>query len=117
VRGTYLARDLVNTPANVANPEYLAAAASALARDGRLEVSVGDAAWAAEQGMGALLAVSRGSANEPRFITMELSAAGTGEYGEGSQQTVVLVGKDDTFDTGGFSLKTRDCMVPMMADM
>src|SRR5690606_39708694 len=31
--------------------------------------------------------------------------------------TVVLVGKGVTFDSGGLSLKTRDGMIPMKADM
>ena len=110
VRGAFLARDLVNTPANVANPEFLAQAARELSASG-LEVTVGDAQWAASEGMGALLAVSRGSANEPRFLVMEH------DPGRPEQPTLVLVGKGVTFDTGGFSLKTRDGMVPMKADM
>lgn len=110
LRGSYLARDLVNTPANVANPEYLAEAARGLAGAG-LEVTVGDADWAASQGMGALLAVARGSANEPRFVIIEHDP---GQEGDGA---IVLVGKGVTFDTGGYSLKTRDGMVPMKGDM
>lgn len=110
LRGVYLARDLVNTPANVANPEFLAEAARGLSRSG-LDVIVGDAAWAASEGMGALLAVARGSENEPRFVVMEH------DPGREGQPTLVLVGKGVTFDTGGFSLKTRDGMVPMKADM
>lgn len=109
--GTFLARDLVNTPANVANPAYLASAAASLAGRGGLRVSVHDAAWAAEHRMGSFLAVARGSANEPRFVVME--------HGPQDQDapTVVLVGKGVTFDTGGYSIKTRDGMIPMKGDM
>ena len=111
VRGSYLARDLVNAPANVVTPERLAAAATGLSETVGLRVTVGDAAWAAEQRMGALLAVARGSENGPRFVVMEHNA------GRDDLPTVVLVGKGVTFDTGGFSLKTRDGMVPMKGDM
>ncbi|HEX7040065.1 MAG TPA: leucyl aminopeptidase [Trueperaceae bacterium] len=111
VAGAFLARDLVNAPANVATPAYLAAAAASLEGRGGLRVSVHDAAWAAEQGMGALLAVARGSAHEPRFVVMEHNA------GREDLPAVVLVGKGVTFDTGGFSLKSRDGMVPMKGDM
>ncbi|HZW28017.1 MAG TPA: leucyl aminopeptidase [Trueperaceae bacterium] len=111
VAGTYLARDLVNTPANVATPAFLANAAAALEGRGGLRVAVHDAAWAAQHRMGAFLAVARGSANEPRFVVMEHNAD------RDDLPAVVLVGKGVTFDTGGFSLKTRDGMVPMKADM
>ncbi len=110
VRGSFLARDLVNTPANVATPTYLAAAAEALAGP-TLSVRVGDADWAASEGMGALLAVSRGSINEPRFVVMEH------DPGDATLPKVVLVGKGVSFDTGGYSLKTRDGMVSMKGDM
>jgi len=111
VKGTYLARDLVNAPPNVATPAFLAEAARALDGRGGLRVAVHDAAWAAEQRMGAYLAVARGSANEPRFIVMEH------DPGERDLPTVVLVGKGVTFDTGGFSLKTHDGMSTMKGDM
>src|SRR5690606_31374120 len=110
LRGAYLARDLVNTPANVATPEFLAETARTLAGS-NLTVSAEDQDWAAAQGMGALLAVAKGSVNPLRFIVMEHGAAASGA------PTIVLVGKGVTFDTGGFSLKTRDGMVPMKGDM
>lgn len=110
-RGVALARDLVNLPPVYATPVYLADAAAAMAERTGLRVTIGDRAWAEERAMGAFLAVTKGSALEPRFI----------ELGHNEHRTdlplVVLVGKGVTFDSGGLSLKTRDGMVPMKSDM
>jgi leucyl aminopeptidase len=63
-------------------------------------------------GMGALLAVAQGSETPPRFIVMEHNADRASEL-----DTIVLVGKGVTFDTGGYSIKTSEGMVGMKADM
>jgi leucyl aminopeptidase len=62
-------------------------------------------------GMGALLAVARGSDEPARLIILD--------YNPGQQQTapVVLVGKGVTFDTGGYSMKTFEGMAEMKSDM
>jgi leucyl aminopeptidase len=60
--------------------------------------------------MGGLLAVSRGSAEEPRLIVLRYS-------GGGSNPTLGLVGKGVTFDTGGISLKPSASMHEMKMDM
>ena len=49
----------------------------------------------ADQGFGALLGVSQGSAEEPRFIVLEHAGEDTGAA------PLVLVGKGLTFDSGG----------------
>jgi leucyl aminopeptidase len=61
--------------------------------------------------MGALLAVSAGSEEPPRFIILE--------YGEPSDDydTIVFVGKGITFDSGGISLKPGSGMEEMKHDM
>src|SRR5690554_3154481 len=110
-RGVALARDLVNLPANVVDPQYLVGTAEGMADSTDLELFVGDRAWAEEEGMGAFLAVARGSRNEPAFVQLEHNAGRT------DLPLVALVGKGVTFDTGGLSLKTRDGMIPMKADM
>ncbi len=110
-RGVALARDLVNLPANVVNPDYLAATARALAASGKLEVFVGDREWAENEGMGAFTAVAKGSRNEPAFVQLGYNMDRT------DLPLVALVGKGVTFDTGGLSLKTRDGMIPMKNDM
>ncbi|MFA5551361.1 MAG: leucyl aminopeptidase [Trueperaceae bacterium] len=110
-RGVALARDLVNLPANVVNPDYMVETARKLASESALELFVGDRDWAAEQGMGAFLAVAQGSRNEPAFVQLEHNKERT------DLPLIALVGKGVTFDTGGLSLKSRDGMIPMKNDM
>ncbi|NLG08425.1 MAG: leucyl aminopeptidase [Deinococcales bacterium] len=110
-RGVALARDLVNLPPNVVDPDHLVATARQLAADTGLRFRVGDRAWAEREGMGALLAVAQGTRKEPYVIELEHNA------GRDDLPLVALVGKGVTFDTGGLSLKTRDGMIPMKADM
>ncbi len=110
-RGVALARDLANLPPVYATPDYLAQTALTLAERTGLRVEVGDRAWAQERHMGAFLAIAKGTALEPRFI--ELSH----NLDRLDLPLVVLVGKGVTFDSGGLSLKSRDGMIPMKADM
>lgn len=109
--GVTLARDLVNLPPNVATPTYLADAARKIAADNGVEITVGDRAWARERNMGAFLAVSEGTAQEPAFIVMDYNPKGTDDA------PIVLVGKGITFDTGGISLKPSANMWDMKCDM
>ncbi len=111
--GMKLTRDLANTPGNVCNPEYLAEQARQLAASfDRLQTTVLNEKDMEELGMGALLAVARGSANPPRLIIMEY----TGPGAEGREPDV-LVGKGITFDSGGISLKPGEAMDEMKYDM
>lgn len=110
-QGVFLARDLVNGPSNVVTPEYMAAIARDLADTYGFEITVGDRMWAEEQGMGAFLGVSAGTAREPAFIVLEHNPEGSDE------SPVVLVGKGLTFDTGGISLKPALNMQNMISDM
>src|SRR5690606_40368234 len=70
-RAENLARDLATRPGNVATPTYLASVAESLAAEHGLNVTILDRAAMEEQGFGALLAVARGTDEEPRFIVLE----------------------------------------------
>lgn len=109
--GTILARDLSNQPANHLMPTQLAEKAEAVAADSGLRCEVFDKATLEEKGFRTLLAVAQGSVEEPRFIILEYTPEGEG------QDTVVLVGKGITFDTGGISLKPGKGMHEMKHDM
>ena len=65
---TCYARDLINLPAAIATPTYLAAEARRIARAPGVRVRVLDAAAIKRAGFGALLGVAQGSAQPPRFI-------------------------------------------------
>jgi leucyl aminopeptidase len=110
--GQTLLRDLGNLPGNVCTPRYLARQAQELAREHRsLKVKVLDEAEIKRLKMGCLLAVSKGSAEPPRFIVLEYRG------GAKSAKPVALVGKGVTFDTGGISLKDPGAMDEMKYDM
>ncbi len=110
--GVGLTRDLVNLPPNICTPEYLAQVAAQVGSSTGLKVETLDRRQMEMLKMGALLGVAQGSSAEPRFIILEHNAARASEL-----DTLVLVGKGVTFDTGGYSLKDRDGMVGMKADM
>ncbi len=102
-------RDLVNTPPNVINPEKLAEIAEELAKEYGFEVKIYDEEECEKMGMGAYLAVARGSANPPRFIHLVYK-------GKNPQEKIALVGKGLTFDSGGLNIKPGDYMRWMKSD-
>jgi len=107
----FRARDFVNEPASVATPRYLADRVEALARDvPGLEADIWDPDRIAREGLTGLLAVARGSREEPRFITLRWAPSG-------ARRRIVLVGKGITFDSGGLSLKPPKSMETMKYDM
>ncbi len=105
------ARDLENAPGNEVFPETLADAArkSALAHGYRAEVW--DKKRVERIGFGGLLAVNSGSDKPPRFIILEHNS------GRKDLDTIVLVGKGITFDSGGISIKPAAAMAEMKMDM
>lgn len=111
-QGAMLSRDLVNLPPNIATPSYLAQQAQQMAQDVGLSCEVLGRQQMAALKMGALLGVAQGSDAPPQFIIMEHNGDKKDDY-----ETIVLVGKGVTFDTGGYSLKSRDGMVGMKGDM
>jgi leucyl aminopeptidase len=110
--GQSLARRLQFLPPNQCTPAFLADTAVEIGKRHGLTVTVLDKAAIEKEGMGALLAVSQGSATEPRFITLEYKGAG-----DADAKPVVLIGKGITFDTGGISIKPASSMEDMKYDM
>ncbi|OGK90860.1 MAG: leucyl aminopeptidase [Candidatus Rokubacteria bacterium GWF2_70_14] len=110
-QATCAARDLVNEPANVVTPTYLAGRAEEIARAGRLKVRVLERDDCATLGMGAFVGVARGSQEPPKFIHLTYAPRGR------ARKRVALIGKGITFDSGGLDLKTADGMLRMKDDM
>ncbi len=110
--GVVLTRDLVNLPPNICTPIHMADIASQAAAVVGLRVQVFDREQMESMGMGALLAVAQGTDTPPRFIVLEHNAERAQEL-----DTIVLVGKGVTFDTGGYSLKPKEGMSTMKGDM
>lgn len=110
-QGIILARDLVNTPSNFLTPEKFAEKALEIGEENDIEVLVLDEKECKELSMGAFLAVGESSANLPRLIVLRYLK------GEEDEETLGLVGKGITYDTGGYSLKSSQSMLRMKTDM
>jgi len=110
-RATILARDLANEPANFMTPGHMAATAARLAEDNNLDFELLEKDRMQELGMGALLGVSQGSCQPPKFIILRYK----GKKDAGVD--LALLGKGVTFDSGGISLKPAEKMEEMKTDM
>jgi leucyl aminopeptidase len=106
--GIFLARDLINTPANDLSPHDLARAAEALATRYGAAVSVVDGE-ALAAGFPMLHAVGEGSDRPPCLVDMR--------WGAEDDPKVTLIGKGIVFDTGGVDIKTASGMALMKKDM
>lgn len=109
---TIYTRDLVNEPAMVTTPTFLAEKALELGKvsKGTVGVKVYARDEAKKMGMGAFLGVSQGSDEPPKFIVLRYKGAGV-------KAKIALVGKGITFDTGGLSIKSAEHMMTMKLDM
>ncbi len=104
----FLARDLINTPANDMGPAELEAAARALARKYGAKIAVTSGA-ALTKNYPLIAAVGQGSPRAPRLIELT--------WGRANAPLVTLVGKGVCFDTGGLDLKPSAAMLTMKKDM
>ncbi len=118
---TNQARTWINLPAAVLTPSVFADEAARAARAAGLEVRVDGPAAIRRLGMGALLGVARGSAEEPRFVRVTYrppaARVAKGAPAPPPARRIALVGKGITFDSGGLSLKRPDGMEHMKRDM
>ena len=67
----------------------------------------------AELGYTGIYNVGKGSEREPAFLKLDFNPTGNPD----APVTACLVGKGITFDSGGYSLKGSDMMLPMKSDM
>lgn len=105
------ARTLVNTPGNLMTATDLAEHARKLAVKYEFEVEILEKDEIEKLGMGAFLAVNKGSVEPPKMIVLKYQ--GKEEW----KDVIGLVGKGITFDTGGYSIKTKSGIVGMKTDM
>ncbi len=100
-------RDLANTPAQIATPDYLAK--TALSING-IQTKIYEKDEIEKMGMNAFLAVGQGSVNPPKFIHMT--------YSKGNpRKKIALIGKGICFDSGGLDIKPPSSMLTMKDDM
>lgn len=104
------ARDLTNTSPLDLFPASFAEIAQEYGHQLGVDVLIWEPQQLAEQGFGGILGVGMGSSRLPRLVRLEWKP-------EAATQSVALVGKGITFDTGGISLKPPKSMETMKSDM
>lgn len=109
--GVFTARNLVNEPPNELYPESFANFVKKDLKPLGIEIDILDDKKMEKMGMGAILAVGKGSERKPRMVIMKWNG------GKKSADPLLLVGKGVTFDTGGISLKPGAGMEEMKMDM
>jgi leucyl aminopeptidase len=109
--GVFLARDLVNEPANRLGPVEFAERLRDLAESG-LEIEVLEEEDLKALKMEALLAVGQGSQRPPRVVVCKWHGAKSKRA-----KPLCFVGKGVCFDTGGISMKPAGGMEDMKGDM
>ena len=107
-----LCRNMANEPANYMTPTRMAEVALEVAQESGLEIEVLDRAQLQELGMGAFLGVAQGSHEPPKLIVLRYKGDQDHE-----SNSLGLVGKGITFDSGGISIKPSSGMGAMKGDM
>lgn len=108
---TLLCRDLVNETTENANPVTIAKLAKKIATQHAIQCTVYTKKDITKMKMGLLLAVSRGSIYPPYCIVMRYRGAPS------KKESIAIVGKGITFDTGGINLKPTGHIETMRTDM
>jgi leucyl aminopeptidase len=106
----HLARDMASEPGNGWTATHFATHAKDLAIRRDLKCTILEKEEMAALGMGGILAVNQGSEQPPKFVILEYRPKKKAE-------TLLLVGKGLTFDSGGVSLKPAQGMMEMKYDM
>lgn len=117
---TNFARALGYEPSNVMTPTELALRAQKMAESEGLGFEALGEDEMKHLGMGALLAVSRGSQEPARLIVLTYDPVASAENGRdaaASSELIALIGKGITFDSGGISIKPANKMEEMKYDM
>ena len=105
--GVKFARELVSAPPNFLTPYQMAKEAEKLASDYDLDLKILNKQECEDQGMGAYLAVAKGSDLDPKFIHLKYSS-------KTAKNKIVLIGKGLTFDSGGYNLKVGASQIEKM---
>ena len=105
-------REWVNLPVQDLNAAAFADELASIAADLKgVTCTVMDKKKIESLRMGGLLAVNRGSVDEPRFVVLEYNGL------KRSSKPICLVGKGIMFDTGGLNIKPDRYMEEMKSDM
>ncbi len=106
---TYLARDLINTPANDMGPQALEDVIRKIGHAHKATVSVIKGDKLLEKNFPMIHTVGRASVDAPRLVDLK--------WGNAKHPKVTLVGKGVIFDSGGLNIKPGNSMALMKKDM
>ena len=106
--GVEFARKLVAAPPNDLTPLEMSKKAIEIANEYNLEIKILEENDCQNLGMGAYLAVAKGSNLKPKFIHITYRPENSVSF------KVALVGKGLTFDSGGYNLKVGASQIEMM---
>ncbi|OMJ93826.1 hypothetical protein SteCoe_3152 [Stentor coeruleus] len=106
------ARDLANTRGSIATPEFIHKKVLELVETHKdsIEIEVIEGEALQNQGLSLLYNVGKGAQSQPRLIVLKYSGH------ENPEETLALVGKGLTFDTGGLNLKPTNNIEDMYLD-
>ncbi len=102
-------RELNENPSNIITPRTFSEEAKTLAKQYKMKIEILEKNELEKKGMNGILAVGKGSANDPIFVSVEYSGTKRGPL-------YVIVGKGITFDSGGISIKPAKSMYEMKYD-
>ena len=106
-----VARDYSNMPPNILTPNYFAEQVTQHFDRTSVKVDIKDGKQLLDEGFGLIHAVGKGSENPPVVITMTYNG------GDSEDAPIALVGKGITYDSGGYSIKSKIGMQTMKFDM
>ena len=104
--GVFVARDITNLPGGDGYPKAIAELAKAAVKGSGVKVTILNPAQVKAAGMGSLYGVSQGSQHKAHLLVLH--------YKGSDDQPIALVGKGNTFDTGGYNLKTTGSSILRM---
>ncbi|HED54202.1 MAG TPA: leucyl aminopeptidase family protein [Phycisphaerales bacterium] len=107
-----VARDLSQTPPNIATTTYMASEARKIARQTGLKCTVFKGESLKKNGLTGLQIVGAASEHAPCMVRLEYTPSRGGKR----SKPTVLVGKTIVYDTGGLSLKVNNGMKGMKRD-
>ncbi len=103
-------RELVDTPSNILTPQSFALQIKEAFKESAVKVEIWDFDRVQKENLTGLNYVGKGSDNPPYFVKLHYAP-------KGAKQSLSLIGKGITFDSGGLSLKPTDSMLDMKSDM
>lgn len=105
-KGVYVARDITNLPGGDGYPQAIAELARNAVKGMGIKVTILNPEQVRKAGMGSLYGVSQGSQHKAYLLVLQWKGS--------NDRPIALVGKGNTFDTGGYNLKTSSSSILRM---